>query len=75
LPGGRPAQDVKDLSPITPELATRDVLVARRLERIGDNAVDIAEQAVFVVTGQRQEFSDASRPKARRSEPTVPSPG
>jgi phosphate transport system protein len=47
------------------ELAMRYVLIARSLERIGDNAVDIAEQAVFLVTGQRQEFSDASRPKPR----------
>jgi phosphate transport system protein len=33
------------------------VLVARCLERIGDNTVDIAEQVVFVVTGLFQEFS------------------
>jgi len=36
------------------------VLVARRLERIGDNTVDIAEQVVFVVTGLFREFADAS---------------
>src|SRR6202046_2016736 len=48
------------------ELAMRYVLIARSLERIGDNAVDIAEQAVFLVTGQRQELNDASRPKPRR---------
>ena len=47
------------------ELAMRYVLIARSLERIGDNAVDIAEQAVFLVTGQQQEFVDASRPKSR----------
>src|SRR4029077_10823069 len=36
------------------------VLVARCLERIGDNTVDIAEQVVFVVTGLFQELADAS---------------
>jgi phosphate transport system protein len=45
------------------ELALRYVLIARSLERIGDNAVDIAEQAVFLVTAEPQEFTDASRPK------------
>ena len=38
------------------------ILVARCLERIGDNTVDIAEQAVFVVTGLFREFTDASQP-------------
>jgi phosphate transport system protein len=38
------------------------VLVARCLERIGDNTVDIAEQIVFIVTGLFQEFADASHP-------------
>jgi phosphate transport system protein len=47
------------------ELAFRYVLIARSLERIGDNAVDIAEQAVFLVTAELQEFSDASHPKPR----------
>jgi phosphate transport system protein len=34
------------------ELAMRYVLIARSLERIGDNAVDIAAQTVFLVTAQ-----------------------
>ena len=38
------------------------ILVARCLERIGDNTVDIAEQTVFVVTGLFREFADASSP-------------
>jgi phosphate transport system protein len=33
------------------------ILVARCLERIGDNTVDIAEQVVFVVTGLFQEIA------------------
>jgi|SRR5579884_638018 len=36
------------------------ILVARCLERIGDNTVDIAEQVVFVVTGLFRELADAS---------------
>jgi phosphate transport system protein len=42
------------------EWAMSMMLVARALERIGDNAVDIGEQVAFVVTGQFREFSDAS---------------
>ena len=38
------------------ELALRHVLIARSLERVGDNAVDIAEQAAFLVTAQLREF-------------------
>jgi phosphate transport system protein len=41
------------------------VMVARALERIGDNAVDIGEQVAFVVTGLFREFSDASHPLPR----------
>jgi phosphate transport system protein len=40
------------------------VLVARSLERIGDNSIDIAEQVVFVVTGLFREFADASTPSS-----------
>jgi phosphate transport system protein len=43
----------------------RQVLIARSLERIGDNAVDIAEQAAFLVTAELIEFSDASQPRAQ----------
>jgi phosphate transport system protein len=35
-------------------------MVARALERIGDNSVDIGEQTAFVVTGLFREFSDSS---------------
>jgi phosphate transport system protein len=44
----------------TREWAMSMMLVARALERIGDNAVDIGEQVAFVVTGLFREFSDAS---------------
>jgi phosphate transport system protein len=33
-------------------------MVARALERVGDNAVDIGEQVQFVVTGLFREFPD-----------------
>ena len=36
------------------------ILVARCLERIGDNTVDIAEQTAFVVSGLFREFTDGS---------------
>lgn len=40
--------------------AMRMVLVARNLERFGDHAVDIGEQAVFAVTGRMIELSSNS---------------
>ena len=47
--------------PDTREWAMTMMLVARALERIGDNAVDVGEQVAFVVSGLFREFSDASR--------------
>ena len=44
----------------TREWAMTMTLVARCLERVGDNAVDIGEQIAFVVTGVFREFADAS---------------
>ncbi len=46
------------------EWAMHMMLVARCIERIGDNAVDIGEQTAFVVTGLFREFEDASHPVA-----------
>ena len=46
----------------TREWARTMMLVARAIERIGDNAVDIGEQVAFVVTGLFREFEDASHP-------------
>jgi phosphate transport system protein len=53
------AVDVGD-DPELREWAMFMVLVARCLERIGDNTVDIAEQVVFVVTGLFREFAVSS---------------
>jgi phosphate transport system protein len=45
------------------EWAMHMMLVARCIERIGDNAVDVGEQTAFVVTGLFREFEDASHPE------------
>jgi phosphate transport system protein len=55
------ALDIGD-DPDQREWAMHMMLVARCLERIGDNAVDIGEQTAFVVTGLFREFEDASHP-------------
>ena len=44
------------------EWAMTMILVARAIERIGDNTVDIGEQVAFIVTGLFREFQDASHP-------------
>ena len=44
------------------EWAMTMILVARAIERIGDNCVDIGEQVAFIVTGLFREFQDASHP-------------
>jgi phosphate transport system protein len=51
--------------PDTREWAMHMVMVARAIERIGDNAVDVGEQTAFVVTGLFREFSDSSHPTPR----------
>ena len=51
------------------EWAMHMMLVARSLERIGDNAVDIGEQTAFVVTGLFREFTDASHPNGMPPRP------
>jgi phosphate transport system protein len=43
------------------EWAISMTLVARALERIGDGAVDIGEQAIFVATGQFRELANDRR--------------
>lgn len=44
------------------EWATQMMLVSRALERVGDQAVDIGEQVVFMETGEIEEFSNSSGP-------------
>ena len=44
------------------EWAIRMMIVSRQLERIGDHAVDVAEQVAFLITGEFKEFTDASHP-------------
>ena len=46
------------------EYGLRMLVVSRCVERIGDHAVDIGEQVVYLVTGEFREFSDASHPAA-----------
>ena len=45
------------------EWAMRMTQVARAIERIGDNAVDIGEETAFVASGVYREFEDASHTK------------
>lgn len=45
------------------------VLIARALERIGDNAVDVAEQTVYLVTGELRELMDVRFPGADAAPP------
>jgi phosphate transport system protein len=40
------------------EWATKMMMVSRALERIGDQAVDFAEQAAYLVTGERASFNE-----------------
>jgi phosphate transport system protein len=47
-------------TPGTQEWGMRMIVVARAIERIGDNAVDIGEQTAFLITGEFEEFTDAS---------------
>jgi phosphate transport system protein len=53
----RRAVDIGDDAELR-EWAMFMVLIARALERIGDNTVDVAEQTVFLVTGELRELVD-----------------
>lgn len=58
----RAVEHILDLGPDhgTREWGLRMLIISRCLERIGDHAVDIGEQVVYVVTGEHCEFTDAS---------------
>jgi phosphate transport system protein len=53
------------------EWAMHMILAARAIERIGDQAVDVGEQLGFVLTGQFEEFRDASHPSPSDAAPSV----
>ncbi len=57
-------EDVTSLAsdPDALEWGLRMLVLARNLERVGDHAVDIAEQVGFLLTGEFREFTDASHP-------------
>lgn len=50
------------------EWGIRMHVVSRQIERVGDHAVDIGEQVAFLVTGEFQEFTDASHPEIEHPE-------
>ena len=60
------SEDVLSLgdTPDEREYGLRMLVISRCVERIGDHAVDIGEQVVYLVTGEFREFSDASHPAA-----------
>lgn len=45
------------------EWGIRMHVISRQIERVGDHAVDIAEQVAFLLTGEFREFRDASHPE------------
>jgi phosphate transport system protein len=49
-----------EVGPESLEWGLRMIVASRCLERIGDHAVDIGEQAAFLATGEFREFTDAS---------------
>lgn len=54
----REAVDVSDDKAML-EWATKMLMVSRALERIGDQAVDFAEQTAYLITGNRSGFDEA----------------
>lgn len=56
------------------EWGIRMHVVSRQIERVGDHAVDIAEQVAFLLTGEFREFSDASHPTPPHTAAKTPGP-
>jgi phosphate transport system protein len=46
------------------EWATKMLMAARALERVGDQAVDFAEQTAYLITGERAEFDEDGMARA-----------
>jgi phosphate transport system protein len=53
-----------DLPPDARTWAAYMMLIGRAMERVGDHIVDLGEQIAFIVTGEFEEFTDASHPTA-----------
>jgi phosphate transport system protein len=66
----RRAVDIGDDAELR-EWAMFMVLIARALERIGDNTVDVAEQTVFLVTGELRELVDLRNARREVPEPKL----
>ena len=66
----RRAVDIGDDAELR-EWAMFMVLIARALERIGDNTVDVAEQTVFLVTGELRELVDLRNSRREGPEPEL----
>lgn len=51
-----------ELPPEARTWAAYMMLIGRAMERVGDHIVDLGEQIAFIVTGEFEEFTDASHP-------------
>lgn len=51
------------------EWATKMMMASRALERIGDQAVDFAEQTAYLITGERAEFDENGLARALDDDP------
>ena len=68
----RVALRMVELGPENLEWSLRMIVASRCLERVGDHAVDIGEQAAFLATGEFREFTDASDELRSGPSPSLP---